>query len=45
MGVTMGRGSFDVKDLHNKKDLLEVCIGKLCVSWKYVLYLRMGLAL
>lgn len=44
MGVTMGRGGFDVKDLHDEKDLLEVCVGKLCVFWKNVLYLRKGLA-
>jgi hypothetical protein len=30
MGIKMGRGGFDVKDLHNKKDLLAVCIGELC---------------
>ena len=45
MGITMGRGGFDVKDLHNKKDLFAVCVGELCIFWKLVLYLRAGLAL
>ena len=32
MGITMGRGGFDVKDLHNQKDLLELPVGELCIS-------------
>ncbi len=31
MGTKMGRGGFDVKDLHKKNDLLELSVGELCV--------------
>ena len=27
-GVTMGRGGFEVKDLHNKSDLLSLPVGE-----------------
>lgn len=32
MGIAMGRGGFDVKDLHNQKHLLELPVGELCIS-------------
>lgn len=28
MGTKMGRGGFDVKDLHSRKDLLKLPVGK-----------------
>ena len=42
MGITMGRGGFDVKDLHSQKDLLELPVGELCVFWNDLLNLCAG---